>query len=347
MKRRRNLFQLRLPATVLALLGLMLLGGAATARADAGYTPGSTGASISWAQCGSDFPSPPPQTFAIIAVTGGRAFYQNACLVGEYHWAQSGSQAPSLYLNLNAPAGTTAFEGLSGPKGVCATGDQACQAYNYGYNTAQSAFADAQSQSTPAANWWLDVETGNTWSKNTDLNDQTIQGAIDFLRSKGVSVGIYSTASQWQQIAGAFSPGLPVWAAGASDAGSAPGYCGADRAFGGGSVMLVQYPGSGDDSVYVCGAPPAVNTPAAPAAVTATALNPTTIQVNWTEAAPAAESFAVTDPNGIVGNVPGNATTLTVTNLAPGSYHCYAVTAQSSGGYTPWSAWACTTTPQT
>jgi hypothetical protein len=338
-------------AALFSVLAAALVGwlGAGGARAAGGYPAGAAGTTIGSAQCGSDFPAS-PDAFAIIAVTGGRAFYQNACLVSEYHWAQAATNPASFYLNLNAPAGTTSFKGLTGPKGACQASDQGCQAYNYGYNAAQAAFADAQSQGTTAPAWWLDIETGNTWSESTALNDQTIQGAIDFLQAQGISVGLYSTAEQWQQIAGSFAPGLPNWAAGAPDAGSAAGFCTASHSFGGGGVQLVQYPASIGDGVLVCsssGVQPAAAAPAAPEGVVATAVDASTIALSWTEATPAVTGFAVTDGSAIVGQTSGAITSLTLGALSPGSYHCYAVVASNGAGYSPYSAYACATTPST
>lgn len=342
----------RLPRVGLigALVGMLIaLSGASGALHAAGtYAPGTTGTSIGLAQCGGDYPAS-PQAFAIVAVSGGRAFYQNPCLVSEYHWAQAATAAPSLYMNLNAPAGTTAFKALAGPKGACQPSDDSCAAYNYGYNAAQSAFADAQSQGTTASNWWLDVETENSWSDTAALNDQTIQAAIDFLQGQGITVGLYSTASQWRQIAGSYSPGLSNWVAGAADSASAASFCAPAQAFGGGAVQLVQYPARIGDNVFACPPPGSAaapaTVPAAPTGVIATAADANSIQLTWTETTPSVDSFVVTDGSTDVGQTAGNVMSFTVSGLLPGSFHCYAVTAHTSAGYSGWSAYACATTP--
>ena len=56
--------------------------------------------------------------------------------------------------------------------------------------------------------WWLDVETGNSWStSNLALNRDAIQGAVDRLNQTGLPVGVYSTASMWKTITGgSFTP---------------------------------------------------------------------------------------------------------------------------------------------
>jgi hypothetical protein len=215
------------------------------------FPSGASGFSISWPQCGQAFPAVPYQV-AVVGVTGGRAFYQNPCLADQFAWAQAASVPPALYMNLNAPAGRTAARGLIGPAGGPCPENQACQAFNYGYNSALHALAYARSQGATAALWWLDIETGNTWSEDRALNARIIQGAIDGLRTQGVAVGIYSTAPQWNEIAGGFSPKVPVWVAGASGRAEAPTFCTPTAAFGGGAPALVQYPGGPFSGEYAC-----------------------------------------------------------------------------------------------
>jgi GH25 family lysozyme M1 (1,4-beta-N-acetylmuramidase) len=155
-------------------------------------------------------------------------------------------------LNLNAPSGRTAPRGLVGPAGTCGAEDRSCQSFNFGYNAALHAVAYARSQGVTAPFWWLDVETENTWSENRTLNARVIQGALDALRSQGLAAGIYSTGYQWNEIAGSFSPGLPVWVAGASSRAQAQSFCTATAAFGGGTVVLVQYPDGLFSGEYAC-----------------------------------------------------------------------------------------------
>ena len=340
-----------------ALLAVAVLLGAlwsrqAPVRAFGIYPAGTTGSDISYPQCGNPFPAS-PGAFAIVGVTGGRAFYQNPCLVSEYAWAQQAGVAPSLVLNLNAPSGTTAFKARTGPRGACAATDQTCLSYNYGYNAALYAFADAQSQQTTSGTWWLDVETENTWDPNSAVNVPVIQGAIDYLRAQGMTVGIYSTPLQWQQIAGSFAPGLPVWAAGAPDATTAPSYCDASHAFAGGTVWLVQYPGTDHDAVLACAAqtvppplPPPPVPPAAPTNLQAAPQTSTAVLLSWSAPATAVTGYWVFNSRGgPLLPVAGTATSYTVANLAPNTYYCFTIVAQNPFGYSGWSAWACVTTP--
>jgi hypothetical protein len=222
------------------------------------YTRQTTGYDISFPQCASR--SLPTGSFGIVGATGGRAFTANSCLASEYRWAQVGTRvAPSLYMNLNYPSGTTASQGHSGPAGTCTGTDMACQAYNYGYNAAAYAF----NQGITFTMWWIDIETENSWSDLPSLNDEVIEGAVDFIQGHGATAGIYSTPSMWSSIAGkTFQPGtipipggkrvgVPVvanWVPGGSDSSCA----GASTLYPNGKVWLVQYASSPYDADYAC-----------------------------------------------------------------------------------------------
>jgi len=336
--------------TLIALLSLLATQ-PGNVRAFGVYPAGTSGRSISWPQCGRAFTSQ-PGSFGIIGVTGGRAFYQNPCLVSEFHWAQAAQVAPSLVLNLNAPVGTTAFKAQTGPRGTCATTDASCLSYNYGYNAAQAAFADAQSQGTPSSTWWLDVETDNSWDDDPTQNTEVIQGAIDFLRSQSITTGIYSSARDWQKIAGSFSPGLPVWLAGAIDQAAAPAACVQSRSFDGGPIWLVQFTAADYDGVYACGAVPATaaagpatSPPASPANLQAVAVDSGTIQLSWTVDATAGGSLLLYGDGAQLVTLAGPTTSYTVAGLAPSAYHCYILIASNAAGYSAWSNWACAATP--
>ncbi len=213
--------------------------------------PGSTAASLAISGITNPPPGRYPGTGFSVATSSDRLAVSPR---SEYLWAQQATAPPTVYMNLNFPAGSTAWRGLAGPRGVCNPADLTCQAYNYGYNAGQDAYLAARGAGVSAAMWWLDIETANTWSGDTTLNATVIQGAIDYLRAQGATVGIYSTSYQWRKIAGSFSPALPNWVAtGAGTAGDAATYCSPDRAFGGGTVWLAQfYPSSGFDANYIC-----------------------------------------------------------------------------------------------
>lgn len=184
-----------------------------------------------------DYPQP-PFGFAVIGVTAGKAFTANQRLFTEYDWARlSSATSPTFYLNLNAPYGSSATTAnVTGPKACdtlfgpaktsAASGGTypeptPCAAYNYGYNTAKHAYAYAANLPYVSSSfWWLDVEEANSWSDDTAVNDEVIQGAIDYLNSKDIRVGVYSVPYMWKNIAGAgFTPtqnakgqtSIPTW----------------------------------------------------------------------------------------------------------------------------------------
>ena len=210
------------------------------------YTTGSTGFDVSYPQCGSALPS---GTFAIVGVTGGHAFTQNACFGSEYASATSATPGQvSLYMNLNAAIGSTASEGLTGPRGTCKRRDKPCVAYNYGWNAASAAlsYAAATPGVVTGTSWWLDIETANSWNSDPGLNQTTIQGALDGLRAGGATnVGVYSTAFMWNSITGSWNTLLaPVWYPGAT--------CAAASGFTGGPVWLVQTASGASNGDVAC-----------------------------------------------------------------------------------------------
>ena len=162
---------------------------------------------VSWRQCtnsGNTQALPGSPTIGIIGVNAGRPFTTNPCLKSELDWAGSAAQ---VYLNTNNPGPaspkwpTTTQAGpekcvLTKPKGTTAT--PSC-AYDYGWNAAQSAYTTltnalvGQSKQPPNLDWWLDVESANTWLPSTVLNTAAIDGTIAYLDAHHVaSVGIYA-----------------------------------------------------------------------------------------------------------------------------------------------------------
>ena len=221
--------------------------------------PRSSGAGydVSYPQCGTSLPSRP--LFAIVGVNNGRPFNDNPCLANEYAWARTStsSRPVDLYMNTANPGTLSAHWGNPAtPKTDCdplMSEDLSC-AYDYGWNAAAEAMAWAGSQTgTSAGAWWLDVETANSWSSNTAVNNADLQGSIDYLSQHGASnVGVYSTAYQWNAITGtsAAFTSLPNWLAGGKSAKQAPTLC--NSSFGGGSVQVVQYPAGKLDGDAIC-----------------------------------------------------------------------------------------------
>ncbi len=238
----------------LRVLGAVILAIVAVPRpafAASELLPDGVGYDISWPECRRSEPTPPLGT-AIIGVTGGRAFSRNPCFPDQYARAINRGDAPLFYMNVDFAAAAATERGRTGPRGACGPRDTACQAYNYGYNTAADAHGYARSVNASARMWWLDIETANHWSPDTSLNAQVIQGAIDYFRSQGLNLGIYSIAPMWRRIAGGYAPGLPNWIAETDRAIPTLSYCSPRYAFGGGSVWMVQHWDGIRDADYVC-----------------------------------------------------------------------------------------------
>jgi hypothetical protein len=139
-----------------------------------------------------------------------------------------------------------------GPK-TCTRTDKVCRAYNYGYQMALAAHTYAASQAASSSTWWLDVETANSWTRDTAENTSALQGAIAALSALGIAnVGVYSVQSEWTTITGNAQLGVPVWVPGASGLNTAPRLCTAS--FTGGPVWLVQSFNAprGYDEDYAC-----------------------------------------------------------------------------------------------
>jgi hypothetical protein len=126
-------------------------------------------------------------------------------------------------------------------------------AYNYGFNAAEYALLYAASQNVHATNWWLDVETENSWSPSYQENRASLQGMIDAIKQGTIfsNIGIYSTPLQWRQITGGWKNGLPNWVGtGSTQRADAINACsGSD--FTAGGTQLTQYIQKLDQD-YVC-----------------------------------------------------------------------------------------------
>jgi hypothetical protein len=261
----------KLLAAVPAVIASLLVSQGALASTNP-YT--GQGTDVSWPQCGKSFPS--GVSFGIVGVDHGRPFDPdnqygpNTCLGTEYASAQK-TQRADLYINtgydptywtnhqtadcvaqMSAVQGDTAHQ--QAWEVGCAT---AWFNYYYVTGTGKNRAGYAQQGLAAPPMWWLDVETGNSWSSSDlSLNAATLQGARDELTalSGGAPVGVYSTSLQWSEIAG----GTPVtgltaiWVAtGLKSSRNVSGYC--TRTFDGFSrAWLVQWVGRVDYDVS-CG----------------------------------------------------------------------------------------------
>src|SRR5438270_1859389 len=172
-----------------------------TPVAAATYVDGSAGYDISWPQCGGDYPGLPAGQFGIVGINNGRPYTFNSCFPSELAWAGSSGLQPTVYLNLSYGETDT------GPQ-RCGEDDHGCLAYNWGFGAARYAFDAAwdssggEAQTIPV--WWLDVETENTWNDDQGLNQQVIEGAIDYLHFQSKTPGVYSTQHMWCVLAGVY-----------------------------------------------------------------------------------------------------------------------------------------------
>ena len=160
------------------------------------YAAGTTGYDVSYPNCSAT----PSGAFGIVGVNGGRPFTTNSCFAAEYAAAPA-SPAASLYIN-------TAYSGAykRNITPACSRASAGNQAWAIGCSEAETSLNTAGAR--VVSMWWLDVETGNSWSSgNLALNRAAIQGAVDRLNQTGVPVGVYSTASMWKTITGgSFTP---------------------------------------------------------------------------------------------------------------------------------------------
>jgi hypothetical protein len=180
----------------------------------------------------------------VVQVSGGALRGEpNPCYADEAQWAGPNL---SVYIYLDGLPGPGLPAAMSGPAGRCALVNLGCQGYNYGYNWTQHWVTYSRSPGIDPRLWWLDVEGRSGWGP-VPVNQTLIRGAVAALGAYGIRAGIYSTAYQWQVIAGGLAfPGIPVWTAGAGNlAGpgyTAASYCAAGRqAFAGGYLSMVQW----------------------------------------------------------------------------------------------------------
>ena len=228
------------------------------------------GNDISWPQCGTDLPK--PAEFAVIGVNGGRPDTTNPCLLTQLQWAAgtagavAGTPVP-VYVNTANPGpdgswwwpASNAYGGkdVSNPYGMCDGTSTAACAYMYGY---AMAFDDANLRGVPDPAhhlWWLDVETGNSWSPETATNTADLEGMTAYLQSIGVEVGIYSTGYQFGEIVGSIDPGsnlnrLKNWIPGAASTASALANCASGPLTPGGTITLTQFTAASLDYNVTC-----------------------------------------------------------------------------------------------
>ena len=253
---------------------LFVVLGAAAVFASLATAASGVGYDISYPQCGGTFPS--GGAFAIVGVNGGRPFSANPCLASELAWA--GVEA-GLYANTADPGPALSSHwpnGQTSPKECNTAANPGSDTpechYDYGWNAAADSFQVAANAyaglgwTQPANEWWLDVETANSWTSTPALNVQALQGELDYLTSAGAAgVGFYSTAGMWQTVTGSTTvfAAHSTWLAGATSLSDAQSRCGG-AGFTGGSIALVQFVSGGVDNDVRCTTQPALSFATAP-----------------------------------------------------------------------------------
>lgn len=214
--------------------------------AQGGYPDKTTGHDVSWPNCRAVPPS--EKQFGIVGVTGGLVFHPNPCLFEESHWFESFT----LYMNTGYVGKARAAQYANYPQ-KCASSDEACFAYDFGYNSAMYALNYAASQYVHSSVWWLDVETENSWSTNMAYNRASLNGMVDAIRQHTIlpTIGFYSYPGQWDTITGKWQNYFPNWVAtGDVSAQKAAAYC-SGQAFNDGPTWLTQYTTRLDND-YAC-----------------------------------------------------------------------------------------------
>lgn len=259
---------------------------ALAAKPAGGNTSVPLGVDISWPQCGKQVPT--NQAFGIVGVNGGLATTTNGCLADQLVWAARSiggtvQDKIQLYVNTANPGGLgtaswptsntdTAGTTTNNPYGTCTGSDSLACAWQYGWNRSvedvlyrfqPAAFQAGVTTTASGYMWWLDVETENTWklsgnSFDTQSNVAVLEGMTDYFTSVGGRVGLYSTAPQWQAIAGnavrasSNLNGKDNWRSGGANQNTAKDACKAAPLTAGGRIVLTQFIAKSLDYNYSC-----------------------------------------------------------------------------------------------
>lgn len=259
--------------TALLLLCSLVLAGTSAAKGKpgggGGGGGGATGYDISYPQCGGALPT--NVLFGIVGVNDGIVYSPNPCLTTEITWAETYEQTAILYANTADPGPALSTHWPTGqltPK-YCdpALLDSENCSYDYGWNAAADSYQAAvdayvslgqlqpgQTQTPRVNEWWLDVESANSWEANTQNNVAALQGEVDYLQSQDVTaIGFYANANDWQTITGSTKAFMayPSWRAGTGSQHIAKSHCG-DTGVTGGPIEYSQYSSGGFDADVRC-----------------------------------------------------------------------------------------------
>ena len=203
-------------------------------------------ADISWPNC-----SRLPSIFferAVIGASGGLDFHPNVCLGKEVRT----TAVYGLYANTGDP-GFPRIKMLG--TGPLRCQDLNCYSFNYGYQAGLYVARQARLAAANSPEWWLDVETVNSWTNSIKANRADIRGMIAAISSQTFlrpQIGIYTAANQWVAIVGHWELKLPLWlGTGATSKAAAAKDCKAASPTGG-KIVLTQYTLSKQDYNYIC-----------------------------------------------------------------------------------------------
>ena len=202
------------------------------------------GADISYPNC--DTPIRPDVTFGIVGVNGGKPFTANSCLAPE----AAKFKQPGLYVNTSLQLDKATAE--NDPTIPCPLDSSVCASYRWGYRAGQFAVNTASTNGVISPNWYVDVETENSWSTSPDQNRASIAGTMDAIRTDAAKTDqlppnqihevIYGNKRMWSIITGGWRlPDTPVWYATGVPEDQAMQYCSKpDANFTGGGVVMAQ-----------------------------------------------------------------------------------------------------------
>ncbi len=215
----------RAAAVIGASVAVLAVGQLPAAAATDPYPSGSSGYDVSYPQCpGTTAPSG-SYGFAIVGVGGGRPFTSNSCAGAEaaaaaaagisnvayyFNTGYAGAYGRDISTTCSNDVSTGMDDGVfANLKGHVLSEDQ--KAWEIGCSEALYAQSITSTMPTPTM-WWADIETGNSWSTNTALNDFVIDGLTYQMAAAGApgGAGIYSYTSAWDRIAGTGSVPTPA-----------------------------------------------------------------------------------------------------------------------------------------
>lgn len=206
------------------------------------YPKNTIGQDVSWPNCNNlKFT---PAVFGIVGVNGGLSFHANPCISQESVLYR---QNLSLYVNTGFPGYPRDQLFINSPL-ECTSTDLPCLSYNYGYNAGKFATNYALTRGIVSNNWWLDVETVNSWTNDPYVNYMSLVGESDAITEsvKPTLIGYYTYPPEWKILTNGWQNKLPNWVASNSNFKNVAAKQCSGYNFTGGQTLLTQYIGNVD-----------------------------------------------------------------------------------------------------